>query len=881
MGEVYRAHDMRLGRDVAIKLLPAEVAGDAERLARFRREAHLLASLNHPHIAAVYGLEELDGKLLLVLELVEGEDLAERLKRGAIPVDEALDIAKQIAAALEEAHEKGIVHRDLKPANIKLTPEGKAKVLDFGLAKAYAGDQAANASDESHSPTLTRAGSELGVILGTAAYMSPEQARGKPLDKRADIWAFGVVLFEMLTGKRLFHGETTSDTLAAVLKTDPDWRLLPADTPPRTREMLRRCLTRDPRERLRDIGDARIEVASTAADGPEAPAGRARRRLVGAAIVGFLFGAATIAATLRWVSRPTAGPVNPVTRLSIPLPPAVPLQLDWWPGMGLAISPDASRIVYVGPIGGDTLHERRLNERTFTSIPGTEAAQQPFFSPDGEWLAFFTANGFLKKVPVRGGRPQTLVSNLPGAGWSHGSWSDRGEIVFDTFNAGLRIIGPDGGTPRALTNPPKERHWTPEVLPGSRAVLFTASTGESLRIDAIAFDGSAQRTLLANASRARYLASGHLLFMRDGGLMIAPFDASAVEVTGPVASVPVDVVVDLVNASAPIPQLAVARNGTLVYALPADDDKPQESTLTWVDRAGKELETFTLPFDLPFFQLSPDGESLVVAGRAGSVVRTGIFDLKRKTLTGLFEFKDDFPSMPIWRPDGREIVFSRRTAVEAELWSQPVDGHAQPQRLWKTPASYIGPGGFSPDGRTLILMATDLRTAEGHLRLLDLTAHNAPVERPWFPTPATEWTPNLSPDGRWLAYTSMESGRSEVYVRRFPDGGAKSKVSVAGGGFPQWSPDGRELFFPAQPTTATTKMMAVDVRTTPSLVLGTPRVLFTRRFVPGDLGQTWTISRDGNRFLLLHGDISVARSGELMVVQNWFEELKRLAPSAR
>jgi hypothetical protein len=609
MGEVYRAKDTRLGRDIAIKVLPGEVAQDGERLARFRREAHLLASLNHPRVASVHGLEELDGHLLLVMELVDGEDLAQRLKRGAIPVEEALDIARQVAEALEEAHEHGIVHRDLKPANIKLTPDGKVKVLDFGLAKAYAGDGASVAPDASHSPTLTKAGSDLGVIIGTAAYMSPEQARGKSVDKRADIWAFGVVLFEMVTGKRLFQGETTSDTLAAVLKAEPDWGLLPAETPLRVRELLRRCLTRDPHERLRDIGDARIiieEALRQPAEGVPLPA-RSTLRVRWVAPVFALAGVAIGVLMARGpLSKPAAGPARNwyPKRLNLALPPGFRISMLANENNALAISPDARRVVFGE---GINLHIRELDQ--LAPAPLLDDASDPFFSPDGRWLGFFR-KARLWRQPLKGGEP-SLICDAP---WVQGeSWGEDDTILFAPSNVGgLSRVPAAGGTPKVVTEPNKDKgevsfRW-PQILPGGKAAVFTVVyAGGEKTIALLSLETGKWRPLFKDGTRPRY-ATGHLLFLRGGSLMAVPFappwhDSSAQ---------PVPVLEDVwTDPETGFAYLDVSTDGSLVYVPKAGDDL--DTRLAWVDRDGNMT---ALPQkQLPYWMvaLSPDAKRLAAA----------------------------------------------------------------------------------------------------------------------------------------------------------------------------------------------------------------------------------------------------------------------------
>jgi len=614
MGEVYRATDPKLGRDVAIKVLPAELAQDHERLARFEREAKLLASLNHPNIAHVYGFESAtpaggSAVHFLAMELVPGEDLAERLKRGAIPVDEAIAIAKQIAEALEEAHEKGIVHRDLKPANVKITPDGKVKVLDFGLAKAWEGPGAASC-DLSQSPTLAHTGTAAGLILGTAAYMSPEQARGKAVDKRADIWAFGVVLFEVLTGRQLFAGETVSDVLAGMVKSEVDLGALPEEAPPGLRRLLRRCLERNPRNRLHDIADARIALdelvgggsddSGTAAPAraPEPPWRRTLPWAVGA--LGIVVGIGTLAVR---GFRPGADPRElPILRFAIPLPADAPLFVESYPGRSLALSPDGTQIVYAtAASAADTrLRLRRLDETEIRPLPGTENGRAPFFSPDGEWLAYFDwAESAVKKVSPRGGRAVTLARGFANAGWMLGSWCDDGHIVFDTWNGGLRVLSGEGGEPRVLTQPTDEWHLDPQPLPGPCRVLFYTHRSEGQAIEAISADGGGRTRILDNASHGRYLASGQLFFVRDGALHVAPFDAERLKVTGAALPVPIEAAPDWFNVSAPNPRYGPFEGEIVRHAL--DARVPDQVLL-------RLPGTWLCPWSI-----SPDGRWLVIS----------------------------------------------------------------------------------------------------------------------------------------------------------------------------------------------------------------------------------------------------------------------------
>jgi hypothetical protein len=889
MGEVYRAHDTKLRRDVAIKILPPQFVADPDRLMRFSREAHVLASLNHPNIASIYGFEDTDGTTTaLVMELVDGETLADRIARGSIALEDALAIARQIADALDAAHERGIVHRDLKPANIKVTTDDRVKVLDFGLAKALdATDSRASLPDStSQSPTLAplgrrpgHPGTEVGIVLGTAAYMSPEQAKGKAVDKRTDIWAFGCVLYEMLTGQRAFEGDDVTDLVVAVMTKEPDWQKLPATTPRYVRDMLSRCLTKDPRQRVRDIGDIRFDVSDSTPEIGRQPTRRAWRVAMVAAAAGLGAGIALTVAGVRTI-RP-AQTLSPVSRLSIPLPDDKPLSMTYYPGSLLAISPDGSRIVYAGPPAGDRLIERRLDDLTVHTLPGTEGAQQPFFSPDGLWLGFFTADGFLKKVSTQGSRPTIVLRNLPTAAFNRGTWADSGEIVFDSFGGGLQVIASTERTPRQLTSPTNEQHQWPEFVLHTSTVIFTVLGGDRPRIDAINLDGSHQKTVLDNASRATYLASGRLLFMRDGGLMTVGFDAARIETVGSPVALPLDVTLDAVNLSAPVPQLAVSFNGTLVYAKPSAPRRA-DSTFVWVDRSGREQERFTLPYELPYFNLSADGSKLALMGFKEGTAHMQIFDVARKAFTSVADVTVDFPAAPMLTPDNQGFVFEKQTQGHGTLWFQALGGKEPPKQIWQAETVFWGLGGFTPDGRYLALMVADPKIATTDIYLLDRKASDASA-RPLFATPSVnEMAPTISPDGNWLAYVSDESGKLEVYICHIPDGVSKTRVSTAGGGAPHWSSDGKELFyFVDDSLMSPTKMFAVDVRTTPTLTLGTAHELFEGDFIGGiDLGRTWAVSPDSKRFLLIRGQSVLARSSELIVVQNWFEELTRSFASA-
>ena len=778
MGEVYRATDTKLGREVALKVLPPVFANDSQRMARFKREAHVLASLNHPNIASIYGLEESDGIHCLVLELVEGPTLAERIKEGAIPLEESLNIAKQIADALEAAHEKGVIHRDLKPANVKVTPEGMVKVLDFGLAKALA-EPASEAAME-NSPTASILPTHEGVILGTAAYMSPEQAMGKAVDKRADIWAFGVVLFEMLTGKRLFRGENTSETLAAVIKDDPDWNLLSTDTPLKIRELLRRCLQKDSRKRLHDIADARIEIEAVLADpsGTLAlPAGgvgtqTAWRRVLPWAVAGVF---ALVAAVGLW---PEPEPIPPPSmRLSVEVTPGE----SFWTVQGAAavISPDGTRLAFVTTDGQGQrkLYLRPLDQLQATPLSGTEGAANPFFSPDGEWIAFF-AGDKLKKVSVSGGATVTLC-DAEGNGRG-GSWGEDGIIIFaPNAVVGLSRVSSAGGTPEDATTLDKEKdetsHRWPQVLPGGKSVLFTVI----LRVDkgfieVQSLETGERKTLQQGGVYGRYLPTGHLVYISEATMFAAPFDLGRLEVTGPPAPIVEDVQTSPNFRSA---QFDFSQTGTLVYLTGAGETDAE--SIFWMDAEAKTEPLLPAPRNYLHLSCSPDGKRLAVEIDEGSNMDLWVYELERETLSRLtFDEEADF--VPVWTPDGQRVAFSsNRDGGTWNLYWKRADGTGDAERLTESGDLQL-PWSWSPGGKVLAFFERSAET-RWDLWTLPMEEDEQGALKPGKPTvflrtPFIEGRPAFSPDGRWIAYNSNESGRFEVYVRPFPGPGGKWQI---------------------------------------------------------------------------------------------------------
>ena len=868
MGEVFRAKDMKLGRDVAIKVLPAVFALDPERLARFEREARLLAALNHSNIAHIYGFESAaiaDGTTVhfLAMEMVEGEDLAQRLLSGAIPADEAVAIAKQIADGLEEAHEKGIVHRDLKPANIRVTPDGKVKILDFGLARAYESEAAGPGGNSqlSHSPTMSRHMTEAGIIMGTAAYMSPEQARGKAVDRRADIWSFGVVLFEMLSGERLFAGETVSDTLVAVLTREPDWSTLPAAIPPSVSALLRRCLERDPKQRLRDIGEARLSLndaasrsISAAAETAAPSAGAASTRRPAAwAMLAVAFAAGLLVAG--WAMRRPQHPLS-VTRLSIPLPSGQVLT-----GGSPAITRDGRRIAYVAldPGGESRLYLRALDRLESDAVQGSEGARQPFFSPDGGRVGFF-ARGKLLTASVSGGAPTAIAD---ASYYSNGaSWGDDDTIVFvPSLGSGLMRVPSFGGTPDQLTKPDEAgagyAHTWPQIFASGHLVLFTTWGGANAGAagtNVLDLETRKSTPISPSTWSVRYSASGHLLISGPRGVMAAPYDPLHPQVTRAQTFVIDDVAYDTSSSNS---WFSVSDNGTLVYA-PALSNL---STFAWVDRKGgvTPIDVKAARFRDP--SVSPDGARVVVEEDSAFWA----VDLRRGTRTRLASENEVMNAYGGFRHDG-QIVYSSNRGGDWDLYSVPAGG-GEPTRLLarKGNQQYLSE---APDGTILF---SDRGQATG-ANLWTLSRDGK--AQPFLVSPASNVGGQFSPDGRVVAYVSDETGRDEIYIRPFARPGEAVAVSTDGGHDPRWSRDGKELFYRHGDS-----FLAATISTASGLSAGDPHRLFDLRAAPGRSANHagYDVGPDG-RFLVLILDPRAIPT-QLNVVLNWFEELKAKVPS--
>ena len=816
MGEVYRARDTKLDRAVAIKILPEAFAADTERIARFQREAKTLASLNHPNIAHLHGLEESNGVRALVMEVVEGEDLAQRIARGAIPVAEALGIAKQMADALEAAHEQGIVHRDLKPANIKVRRDGTVKVLDFGLAKAMEPTGVA-APSVSQSPTITTpAMTQAGMILGTAAYMSPEQASGKPVDTRADIWAFGCVLYEMLTGQRAFDGQGVSETLARVLEREPDWAKLPATLSPALRTYIRRCLQKDPRQRVQAIGDVRLALEGafeTALPQTAAPAGVAEWRRVALVGVAATIASGAIIGTLVWVAMRPAPPR--VSRLQLTPAGTAALSIGW-NERDLAITPDGSRLIYVGN-QGTQIFVRALDALAPVAV-FTGRVTGLFVSPDGQWIGF-REGPVLKKVAVAGG-PAVTVAAIDTAGSSGATWGPDDTIIVATnsVDTGLQRVSAAGGPLTVLTRPDRAQgeadHFWPEMLPGGRAVLFTITslTGglDVAQVAILDLQTGARRTLVRGGSHAHYVSSGHLVFAAAGTLRAVPFDLARLETRG----TPVTVVPDVITTIKGGVNAVVAGDGTLAYVLGTVEGTPR--TLVWVDRQGHEtpIPAPPRPYLLP--ALSPDGSRVAVF--ANDQERDlWLWDFSRTTLTRLTA-TPGVDVIQVWTPDSRRLIFTSERAGVRNLFWQAADGTGAVERLTESPDTQY-PTGVSPDGRRLIF-TDESPTTVNDVMMIEL--EGARRVTPLVQSPFNEQNGTVSPDGRWLAYEANDSGRFEIYVRPFPEvNSGRWQVSTTGGTRPIWARSGQGLVY-VSPTGA---LMGVGVARGPSWAATTPTLV--------------------------------------------------------
>ena len=856
MGKVWRARHTALKRDDALKVLPDALASDPDRLARFQREAQVLASLNHPHIASIHGLEETNGMLALALEFVEGDDLATRLARGAIPVEEAIAYAKQIVDALEAAHEKGIVHRDLKPANIKVTKDGAVKVLDFGLAKACEADVVLASGDPGQSPTRTRLGTtEVGIILGTASYMSPEQARGRPIDKRSDIWAFGVVLFEMLTGRQLFPGETSSDALAAVLTREIDWTKLPRTTPPGVRRLLTRCLERDPKKRLRDIGDARVDLDD--AGSATIPGAPVQRRSLLRALPWALAVIATLFAAWAVWGRTGRAAISPdVSEIDLAFPPDLePLTPTT---AGLAISPDGRSVVMIGIRNGiRSLFIRRLDRAEATEVPGISGANGAAFSPDGQAIAVMAGSGTITQVSLADQQRRTLTSGADLAGGL--VWSPAG-LLFNQGGA-LWIVPPEGGQPRGLTMLDAVRreilHDHPTVLPGERLVLFASTTTQpdTERIEVVPIDGGKRSVVIERAMSPVWSPTGHLLFARDGAVLAVPFDPRTATVQGPAVRV--------IAAGS----LSVLASGDLGFRLSPTGtllQLPVGSTYKRVVSVARDGAGLSL--DLPWARygnprISPNGRRLVIEA-ADSVIEA--FDMRRGTRARLTGAANG-TSFVTWSADGKRVVFRR---FSSPFWVA-ADGSGDSGPV---PGATVNdfPSAPGPDPDSMFINRIRPETSSD-VFLVSMSGAFEP--KALISSPAYEGGPQLSHDGRWLLYQSNVSGQPEIYVRRYPALDRDWQVSEGGGTQARWSRDSQEIFYRNGK-----HIIAVPVDgSSAEPVFGKPVPLFPDEY---DFGRgisiaNYDVTADGRFIMLRRGP----NGGRLRAVVNWTEELKRILAS--
>jgi serine/threonine protein kinase len=887
MGEVYRARDSRLGRDVAIKILPRAFSADPERRARFEREARVLAALNHPHIAAIHGFEEADGAGALVLELVEGPTLADRLSRGALPPADAIAVARQIAAALEAAHEKGIIHRDLKPANIKLTAgDGVVKLLDFGLAKAL---EPGIAAAPSQSPTLTSDGTRVGVILGTAAYMSPEQARGQTLDKRTDIWSFGCVLYEMLAGRRAFPGQTISETVAAIIGDQPEWTALPPALPGRVSWLLRRCLEKDSKRRLHDIADARVELDDALAEAasptrsgalgdmarqgiasdPTTKKPNRRERIAWIAAAISLLGLVAALAFGRLGAPDPDSTDRRTYDVSILLPAGLRASLTN-PAGRFALSPDGRRLAVAASdeTGRSMLWIRPLDTSVAQPLAGTEGASFPFWSPDSRFVAFLAQNK-LKKVAISGGPPVTLCDASIGA---TGAWN-RDDVILFTPKGGAPLfrVSASGGIPTPVTTLDADagdaQHWYPSFLPDGRHFLYfvVGSKKRGVTDPRAIYLGSLDpavpsRQLLEGGANARY-ANGHLVYVREGTLVAHPFDADRLELRGEPVPLVEQVQIAGFGSTGAAGAFSLSDTGVLAY----QTGFTVRSQLAWFDRAGTELARLGDPADYAEVSLSPDG-----ARAAVSVLDTAIgtrdvwlYDVARGTRERFtFDRGDDFA--PIWsRPAGDRIVFSSRREGSIHLYQRPSRGGAGEEVLFQDSLGKFA-SHWSWDGRFITYIGGGGIISRSDLWILPLADRKA---YPFLETTFVESQGQFSPDGRWIAYMSGESGRQEVYVRPFPGPGDKWLVSTAGGGWPRWRADGKEMFYLAPDGSVVA--VPVDGRSA-RFDVGAGRVLFTVRLRP--LGRLdafpYDVTSDGQR-LIINTFVEEATLPAITLVVNW------------
>jgi serine/threonine protein kinase len=882
MGEVYRAIDTRLDRTVAIKVLPDRLHGDSHRKERFKREAKVISSLNHPHICILHDVGEQDGTVYLVMEYIEGETLQKRLEKGKLPLDQTLEYAIQIAGALDIAHRKRIVHRDLKPGNIMLTKSG-VKLLDFGLAKLKRDADPVSPISCTETASLSEPVTEEGIIVGTLQYMAPEQLEGKEVDARTDIFSFGALVYEMVTGRKAFQRRSQASLIAGIMESHPQpMSELEAMTPLSLDRLIQTCMAKDPADRWQSAGDLARQLKWIAEGSAQTgvstgPISRQRYRsgLVSALIWVFL-GAAAAGVLLWALIHP-----NPSVpqRVSIVVPVNAPVAFGPSPGLSLAISPDGTRVAYVSTRAGkNQIFVRSLDNASVHALPGTNLAFQPFFSPDGKWIAFFTSTE-LKKVSLEGGSPITLVQNIDGGTWGFGEWGEDNMIVFGgSVGKGLWRVSADGGPVQQVTKPnPAEGeagHRQPALLDRSNALLFSVvfSKDQNPRIDAVMLDTGKRSVVVENAYAPRYLRSGHLLFQREGLILIAPFDPVKLKLTGTAIPLIDEVRREGFFSDGQTAQLAISRSGTLAYIPAISSDS---RVLGWMSQAGVFQQIALEAGNLGFARVSPTGKQIALVLMHDRESEVHIYDLDRGTTVRLT--KSGGENLPLWRPNGTELaVYSRRRDARA-IYLKKLDGSEQ-LLVSAGSSSTPVPGSWSPDGN---LLAYTLQSGAEH-DIWILSMADEPSARPFLNTDAVEHSPMFSPDGQWLAYVSNESGRLEVYIQKYPQG-EKLPVSAGGALGPVWSADGKMLFYQADD-----KMVGVPVSLNADKIrLGTPIPLFNLRVHgptglmesysgSGNHGPGYDVGRDGRFLMIKRFDPGETR--EIVLVQNWFEELKERVP---
>jgi eukaryotic-like serine/threonine-protein kinase len=861
-----------LQRRVAIKVLREDFQIDSDHAARFLREARLLASLNHQNIAAIHGIEESNGTKLLILEYVAGQTLSERISAGRIPFREALSIARQIADALEAAHEKGVIHRDLKPANVKLTDEGRVKVLDFGLAKAIA--EASEVSGESETEVLA---TQRGMILGTPAYMSPEQACGKAVDARTDIWAFGCVLYEMLAARRPFAGNSVQELIASVLERQPDYGSLPPTVHPAVRRLVQRCLEKDPRDRLRHIGDARMELEDVlAGKHPETPvAARPRRGFLAAGLAALVLATGSFGVA-RWTVKPPVPEERTVTRFGIDLPEGQIIRASFNPS--LEISPDGRALYYMVPKEGRLFQPQirfldELEPRTMASITGGV----PVFSPDSQSICFIDdTTRTIRRAALSGGAPLTITTYE----WiNRGFWS-RDDYLYWTPGAksGIARTHIDGGETTPVTeldaSREEQKHSHPQPLPGGREIMYVVvdrsmASYDDARIVLQSLETGARKTLIEGGWSPRYVPTGHILYARDGDLYAVPYDNKRKEVSGPPLKVVEGVLMSRNTGAA---YFTLSETGTLAYVPGVAVDGQRE--LVWVDREGRETPLPLPPASYLYPRLSPDGEkiALEIEGPSHDLY---VYEFARGVMTRMS--LDGLSHAPVWSPDGEQIGFRSWKLGGMTLWSMPADRSRPEERLLDEPGmqSVVS---WSPDGRYVSYVD---RAAETGMDVLVLPLYGERKPRGVAQSKFVEGSPKFSPDGKWLAYCSNESGRPEVFVQPFPGPGPKIQISTDGGTDPVWRAKGGELYYRAGE-----KMMAVEVRTEPKFVAARPRMLWEGDYshgmssscgAPGVSSFNYDVTPDGDRFLMVKDVHHKVESKRIVVVLNWTDELQRLS----